>query len=42
MSNYGYTYQFSSRLKFLFEKYPNVDPKALGMRPNWEEEELWK
>ena len=26
----------------LFEKYPNVDPNALGMKHNWENEELWK
>jgi abortive infection bacteriophage resistance protein len=34
--------QFTTRLKTLFEKYPNVDPNALGMKPNWEEEQLWK
>jgi abortive infection bacteriophage resistance protein len=34
--------QFTSRLKYLFEKYPNVDTNALGMKLNWEEEELWK
>ncbi|WP_353088694.1 Abi family protein [Flavobacterium sp.] len=34
--------QFTARLNILFEKYPNVDPKALGMKQNWQEEELWK
>lgn len=34
--------QFSSRLQSLFEKYPNVDLNALGMKPNWHNEELWK
>ena len=34
--------QFTQRLKTIFEKYPNVDPNALGMKPNWELEPLWK
>ncbi|SFD25573.1 Abi family protein [Algibacter pectinivorans] len=34
--------EFASRLNNLFEKYPNVDPNALGMKPKWQEEPLWK
>lgn len=33
---------FTDRLSALFEKYPNVDPDALGMKPNWQSEELWQ
>ena len=33
---------FTPRLSNLFVKYPNVDPDALGMKPNWQDEELWK
>lgn len=33
---------FSTRLNELFIKYPNVDPNALGMKPKWQEEPLWK
>lgn len=33
---------FTSRLDVLFIKYPNVDPKALDMKPNWQQEPLWK
>jgi len=29
-------------LEKLFNIYDNVDPNALGMRPNWQEEPLWK
>lgn len=29
------------KLVSLFEKYPNVDPNALGMRESWQDEELW-
>jgi abortive infection bacteriophage resistance protein len=32
---------FTKRLSDLFEKYPNVDPDALGMKPDWENEKLW-
>lgn len=32
---------FTEKLYGLFEKYPNVDPNALGMKPNWFEEPLW-
>jgi abortive infection bacteriophage resistance protein len=34
--------EFNLKLSELFEKYPNVDPNALGMKPNWENEPLWK
>jgi len=34
--------RFTSRLKYLFDKYPNVDPNALGMKPDWKEEALWQ
>lgn len=34
--------QFAEKLNSIFEKYPNVDPNALGMKPNWTEEALWK
>lgn len=33
---------FSERLNTLFVKYPNVDPNAIGMKPNWVNENLWK
>lgn len=33
---------FTSRLDVLFIKYSNVDPKALDMKPNWQQEPLWK
>tara|TARA_R110000764_G_scaffold239973_2_gene341089 strand:- start:34833 stop:35744 length:912 start_codon:yes stop_codon:yes gene_type:complete len=33
--------QFTARLEALFLKYPNVDPNALGMKTNWQEEPLW-
>ncbi|KGO92279.1 Abi family protein [Flavobacterium subsaxonicum] len=33
---------FTNRLNDLFVKYPNVDPDALGMKPKWQDEELWK
>ncbi|MCH6201373.1 Abi family protein [Aquiflexum sp. LQ15W] len=32
----------TSKLNSLFDKYPNVDPNALGMRQSWQEEALWK
>lgn len=34
--------QFTTRLNDLFVKYPNVDPNALGMKPNWQKEPLWQ
>jgi hypothetical protein len=33
---------FTEKLYGLFEKYPNVDPNALGMKPEWFNEPLWK
>lgn len=33
---------FTSRLDELFKKYPNVDPNALGMKEDWQNEPLWK
>ncbi|MDA3817059.1 MAG: Abi family protein, partial [Prolixibacteraceae bacterium] len=32
---------FTKNLKELLDKYPNVDPKALGMKSKWEDEPLW-
>ena len=34
--------EFTPKLAQLLEKYPSVDPNALGMKPNWQEEPLWK
>ncbi|WP_194768107.1 Abi family protein [Tamlana sp. I1] len=36
------TNEFTEKLDHLFVKYPNVDPDALGMKPNWQNEPLWK
>tara|TARA_R110001583_G_scaffold87599_3_gene228312 strand:- start:372 stop:1289 length:918 start_codon:yes stop_codon:yes gene_type:complete len=33
---------FTERLNNLFTTYPNVDPNALGMKPDWQQEPLWK
>lgn len=33
---------FSIKLKDLLIKYPSVDPKALGMKPDWTTEALWQ
>jgi hypothetical protein len=33
--------RFTLLLANLFEKYPNVDPNVLGMKPNWQNEALW-
>lgn len=33
---------FTNKLSELLKKYPSVDPNALGIKPNWEEEKLWK
>lgn len=33
---------FSIKLLELLTKYPSVDPNALGMKPNWQNEPLWK
>jgi abortive infection bacteriophage resistance protein len=32
---------FATQLKTLIKKYPSVDPNALGLKPNWDEEQLW-
>lgn len=32
---------FKERLRRLFQTYPNVDPNALGMKPDWQNEPLW-
>lgn len=32
---------FTDKLNHLFERYPNVDPEALGMKDNWQKELLW-
>ena len=32
---------FTQKLEILFEKFPNVDPNALGMKSNWTQEALW-
>ncbi|GAA4273729.1 Abi family protein [Aquimarina gracilis] len=32
---------FASKLDALLKKHPNVDPDALGMKPNWRNEPLW-
>ena len=33
---------FSSKLSNLLAKYPSVDENALGMKPDWQNEPLWK
>ncbi len=33
--------QFSHNLQKLLENYPNIDPNALGLKPNWQNESLW-
>lgn len=32
---------FTCKLDTLFKKYSNVDPNALGMKPDWQKEPLW-
>lgn len=32
---------YSNKLQELLNKYPSVDPNALGMKPNWQSEPLW-
>lgn len=34
--------RLTEQLLRLFDKYPNVDPNALGMKPDWPSERLWK
>jgi abortive infection bacteriophage resistance protein len=33
---------FTQRLEALLVKYPNIDPNALGLKLNWQNEPLWK
>lgn len=33
---------FAIRLVYLLKKYPNVDPNAIGLKPNWQDEPLWQ
>jgi abortive infection bacteriophage resistance protein len=33
---------FTKRIDYLLKKYPNVDPSALGLKPNWQNEPLWQ
>ncbi len=33
---------FTRDIGLLFDKYTNVDPNALGMKPEWQNEPLWK
>lgn len=34
--------RMTEKIDHLFEKYPNVDPNALGMKEQWQNEVLWK
>ena len=34
-------HHFDSKLKDLIDKYPTVDEKALGLKPEWRKEPLW-
>ncbi len=36
------TNHFTQRLSALLIKYSNVDPNALGLKPNWQNEPVWK
>lgn len=33
---------FTQKLNDLLSRYPNIDPKALGLKPNWNIEPLWQ
>jgi hypothetical protein len=33
---------FTEKIIDLLLKYPNIDPRALGLKPNWENEPLWR
>lgn len=33
---------FATKLADLLDRYPNVDLKALGIQPDWKEQDLWK
>jgi abortive infection bacteriophage resistance protein len=35
------TNNFTNKIESLFKKYPSVDIKALGFKPNWLQEPLW-
>ena len=35
-------HSFKQKLNDLFEKYPNVDKRAMGFPVNWQDEPLWK
>jgi abortive infection bacteriophage resistance protein len=35
-------HSFKQKLNNLFEKYPNVDKRAMGFPANWQNEPLWK
>ena len=34
--------RFTMQLTTILNKYPNVDPNALGLKPDWQNEPLWK
>lgn len=34
--------RFTMQLTTILKKYPNVDPNALGLKPDWQNEPLWK
>ncbi len=34
--------QFSQKLQDLLKQYKNIDPNALGLKPNWQTEPLWQ
>lgn len=34
--------QFKEKLLYLMDKYPSVDPNAVGLKENWQDEPLWK
>ncbi|HEY1009617.1 MAG TPA: Abi family protein [Daejeonella sp.] len=34
--------RLASKIKILFEKYPNVDPAAMGFPSDWQAEQLWQ
>jgi abortive infection bacteriophage resistance protein len=34
--------RMTEKIEQLFEKYPSIDPNALGMKKNWKNEALWK
>jgi abortive infection bacteriophage resistance protein len=34
--------QFSQEFLTLLQQYPNIDPNALGLKPEWQNEPLWR